>query len=510
MKNRNLLAAAACLSLVTATVPALAQDETDALRYSYLSPQGTARSIGFGNALGSVGGDFSSLSVNPAGIGIYRRGELTFSPSLHMNGSESTFLGKTMDDDVTRFNISNFGLVVTNAAKGREYERSKWKAGSFAIGFNRMADFNRNYTYGGYTTESSGSERYKIDANRNYDYFLDNENLPSSSLGYLGYNSYLLDTFQGNFETIVDYTKGLNQRRSVREKGGMSEMLLSFGGNYEEKLMLGATIGIPIVRYIREVSYLEQDANNAIPDFTDFTYTERLRTTGAGVNLKLGVIYKPTDIVRFGVAFHTPSWLRLHDEYQAGITANTYAGVNTATTPEGQFDYSLMTPWRTVLSGTVMMGQYGFVSVDYEYVNYRSMRYNFNTNDNEFYFGNGAFSEQERLVNDAIKNTYKGASNLRAGMEIRLMDAFMVRGGVGYYGSPYKNNNGASADRIDISGGVGFRGKHAFVDLAFLHSQYETPEQPYTLPYETITVAVPYAAIKNSQNNIVLTMGVKF
>lgn len=509
MKNRNLLVAAACLSLTAVTTPVLAQDETDALRYSYLSPQGTARSIGFGSALGSVGGDFSSLSVNPAGIGIYRRGEITFSPSLHMNGTQSSFLGTEMDDNVTRFNISNFGLVVTSAAKGRRYERSKWKSGSFAIGFNRMADFNRSYTYGGYTTASSGSERYKIDANRNYDYFLDTENLPSGSLGYLGYNSYLLDTFQGNFETIVDYTKGLNQRRNVKEKGGMSEMLLSFGGNYEEKLMLGATIGIPIVRYIRDVTYYEQDANNAIPDFTDFTFSERLRTTGAGVNLKLGAIYKPSEIVRFGAAIHTPSWLRLHDDYQSGITANTYAGINTATTPESQFDYSLTTPWRGILSGTVMMGRYGFFTVDYEYVNYRSMRYNFNTSDNEFYFGNGAFSEQERTVNDAIKNTYKAASNVRAGLEFRLED-FMIRAGAGYYGSPYKDNHGANADRLDLSGGVGFRGKHAFIDLAFLHSSYETPEQPYTLPYETVVVDVPYARIKNSMNNIVLTMGVKF
>lgn len=490
--------------------PAQAQDETDALRFGYLAPQGTARSIGFGSALGSVGGDFSSLSVNPAGIGVYRRGEITFTPSLRLNNTEGSFLGTKMDDDVTRFNISNFGIVATKSAKGNRYDKSRWKSVSFGFGINRVADFNRSYTYGGYTTQSSGSERYKIDANDNYNYFLQNGNLPQGSLGYLGYNSYLLDTFQGQFETIVDYSKGINQRRIVSEKGGMNEMVISVGGNYEEKLMLGATLGLPIVRYIRSVSYLENDANNQIPYFTDFTYSEDLRTTGIGVNLKLGAIYKPSEYFRIGAAFHTPTLLSLHDEFSAGIVANSEdVGRQSSSTPENQFDYSLTTPWRGILSATAMLGQYGFFTVDYEYVNYRSMRYNFNTNDNEFYFGSGAFSEQERAVNDAIKNTYQAASNIRGGLEIRL-DNFMLRTGVGYYGSPYKNDHGANANRIDISGGIGFRGKHAFADIAYVHSSYESAEQPYTLPYQSIVVPVPYATIKNSLNNVVLTMGVKF
>ena len=71
---------------------ASAQDVSDAMRYSYLTPQGTARSIGIGGAEGSVGGDMSSLDVNPAGIGIYRSSEITFTPSIKINGTTGQYL----------------------------------------------------------------------------------------------------------------------------------------------------------------------------------------------------------------------------------------------------------------------------------------------------------------------------------------------------------------------------------------------------------------------------------
>src|SRR3954468_4991444 len=85
-------------AFATAILPnAQAQNERDALRLSFLQPQGTARSIGFGSALGSVGGDFTTLSVNPAGIGIYRRSEMMFTPSITFNNTSGYYAGNTRD-----------------------------------------------------------------------------------------------------------------------------------------------------------------------------------------------------------------------------------------------------------------------------------------------------------------------------------------------------------------------------------------------------------------------------
>ena len=64
-----------------------AQTASDILRFSYLNPQGTARAMGIGGAIGGLGGDFTSLSINPAGIGGYWKSEFMVSPVLTANNT---------------------------------------------------------------------------------------------------------------------------------------------------------------------------------------------------------------------------------------------------------------------------------------------------------------------------------------------------------------------------------------------------------------------------------------
>ena len=128
MIKRILLFTTVLMGGTLVTWHASAQDESDALRYSNLAPQGTARSMGFGGALGAIGGDFTSLSINPAGIGVYRSSELTFTPSLKLNGTSSTYTGAAMDDNATRFNINNLGVVFTSAATGRRYKKQQMES----------------------------------------------------------------------------------------------------------------------------------------------------------------------------------------------------------------------------------------------------------------------------------------------------------------------------------------------------------------------------------------------
>ena len=169
--------------------------------------------------------------------------------------------------------------------------------------------------------------------------------------------------------------------------------------------------------------------------------------------------------------------------------------------PTNTYQYSLVTPWRGVLSAAGIFGKYGFISVDYEYVNYASAR---------FYFDNADRTWQND-VNTAIKNSYKGASNLRVGLEGRI-DKVSLRVGFGYYGSPYKTTV-VNADRIEMSAGIGFRTDSWFVDLGFVNSQSKMQEQPYTLDPTAAgyaNVIVPTATLKNNFNNAALTFGVKF
>ena len=75
-----------------------AQDLADALRYSWFQVNGTARAGAMGNAFGALGGDFTSVSINPAGIGLYRSGELALTPGFGQTQVNSTYWGQTMPD----------------------------------------------------------------------------------------------------------------------------------------------------------------------------------------------------------------------------------------------------------------------------------------------------------------------------------------------------------------------------------------------------------------------------
>jgi hypothetical protein len=186
--------------------------------------------MGFGNALGSVGGDFSSLSVNPAGIGIYRSSELTLTPSLKINSNSTDYTGVATTDNNTRFNFNNFGLVFTDAPKGKRYDRRSWKTVSFGFGMNRLADFNYNYSYSGTNSSNSASLLFESDANLNKSAAGATD--ISNSLGYMGYNSYLLNiNGAGNYYSIVPYSGGVYQQKSVHSTGGVNEYVFSLGGN---------------------------------------------------------------------------------------------------------------------------------------------------------------------------------------------------------------------------------------------------------------------------------------
>lgn len=502
------------ICLIFTSIDASAQLISEGLKFSSTSVYGTSRSMGIGGAMGSIGADFSSLSVNPAGIGVYRRGEVMLTPSLKFSSANSTYIGETAQDNNTKFSVPNIGMVITKSALTGNMRSRNWKATSFGFGYNKTADFNRNYYYTAKQNESSQSELFALDANQNLNEFLTYGTFVNDyTARYLGYHSYLIDTFggTGTFNTIVDYTKGIRQTNSVKERGGINELLFSFGGNYKEKLMLGATVAFPILRYNRTSNYSEADEDQLQDFFSDYNYTEELRMRGSGINAKLGAIFVPVSELRLGLAFHTPTLFQLTETFNAGIYTNTenWVGEQSILGSTTEFQYNLTTPWKGIVSASVLLGKRGFFTVDYEFVNYAAMRYRLNTVTNEEVYGVGYFTTQERALNDGIKSTYKSASNIRGGLELKL-DNFMLRGGAGFYGSPFKQSQSFSTSRMDFSLGAGYREEHFFLDIAFIHSQFNEAERPYIIPYSGNVIYAPLAKIKNSMNTVAVTAGLKF
>jgi hypothetical protein len=507
MSNKVLFVVALLLTVTSIH----AQNITDLYYFSNTNVQGTARSQGFGSALGSIGGDFSSLSVNPAGIGIYRTSEVSFSPSLKVGSSTSQYLGVATDDNNARFNVNNFGVVFTNAPKGKRYDHREWKAVSFGFGLNRLADFSRDYTYRGINYNSSGSQAFAADAN------IDTI-IPVNSLGDLGLISNLIvQQASGLYTTKVPYGGGIEQVNRVRERGGINEMAISFGGNYKERLFLGATVGVPVLRYTRRTDYTENiiAANNVNNySFETFTYNTKVETRGEGINLKLGAIMKVTNFFRLGAALHTPTAMWLRDQEDFGISSvlggrSYFASTNGYLAPR-VFDYRVITPMKSVLSAAIVIKKVGFVTADYEYVNYQTMKFRFPTGFDQV--GQTSFAFAENNLNDEIRRSFQGASNLRLGAEIKLTQQFMIRGGFGYYGSPYINSTVDDA-RIDVGGGFGFRTRHFFADMAIVNRSFRSAENAYSFDYGLLNATpqpFPVATTDQSITNITFTVGSKF
>ena len=285
---------------------------------------------------------------------------------------------------------------------------------------------------------------------------------------------------------------GVYQQKSVTTSGSINEFDLSFGGNYNDKLYFGATIGIPSIRYFENTQYQEFKERASIRYFQSLTYNQSIETHGTGINLKVGVIYRPANWVRIGVSIHTPTYYgNMRDSWSSDMSAS-FDSLNSTpqSSPLGYYDYQMVTPFRAIGSLAFIVGQYGLISAEYEYANYDQARF-YSTESQ-------AFND----VNDDIKANYKAPLNIRFGTEWKIQD-FRLRGGFGYYGEPYQSGIN-TGKKLVASGGLGYRGKHFFTDISYVWTQ--TKQEYYF--YDKTLVNPSYNTL--SSNTVIATFGFRF
>ena len=283
-----------------------AQQPEDALRYSYLTqPGGTARNQAIGGAGASLGGEFSTLFINPAGLGFYKTGDFVLTPSLSLKKSNSDYFNSSNSATDNNFNLGATGFVIGGPTRSKNV-----RSLAFGIGVNRVADFNNHIYYKGTNKKSSYSEKFLEQL------INDNVTDPNQAASYdpygasLAFNTYLIDTLQAPDGTVSGYktqanpSTGLIQENTINTTGGITDLALGMGVNLKDKWYFGGTIALPFLNYTRNASYKESDAtSNPNNNFNYFQFDETLQTKGVGVNAKLGVIFKPVENVRLGLAF---------------------------------------------------------------------------------------------------------------------------------------------------------------------------------------------------------------
>jgi hypothetical protein len=471
----------------------VAQNEYDALRYSQNYFGGTARVASMAGAFGALGGDFGSFSINPAGIGVYRSTEFSFSFAPAFDRSNARYLGSTNSDTKSQFFLGNMGFVSTKKT-GNE---TGLVSVSFGVGYNQLNNFNRHSIMQARMPEGGSQSSSYLD---NFVNYANNAGVfnPDNLDPYyeqLAWNADLIyyDTLLLSYRNdIEDMGYGQFQRQTINESGGLGEFAFGVGANYSDVLYLGATFGIHKLRFHQIISTFEEDDLNKSDYFNSFTFNENLDAFGTGFTGKFGLIYRPVSFIRVGAAFHIPTFYRIREEFFTDLSGTFDQEASTSErSPLNTFKYWLRTPYRAIGSVAFQFPKIATINVDYELTDYSIM--NFDSD----------YPEDFVDVNKNMKNIYKLTSNVRAGAEVVIKPIYL-RGGFAFYGSPYENKvPGINTYTLLYAGGLGFRSEKFFFDIG---GTIRTHELKYELYEEDAFSAI----ISGHKTNFIATLGFRF
>ncbi|RLD27852.1 MAG: hypothetical protein DRI70_04145 [Bacteroidetes bacterium] len=464
-----------------------AQNEMQALRYSQYNPFGTARYAAQGGAIGALGGDLSSIVVNPAGLGFYRSSEYSFSPTFYWANTSSDFMGSVVDDSQLKFAVGSLGMVSAKTS-----DRKSGIVGvAYSVGYNTLVNFNNRTTVRGINNNSSLLDDFTWHANA------DPDNL-SPYYEQLSFDAFLTpyDSDVGAYwhDMQVDgYGQQLN--RTSEQSGYIGEYSLAGAINFSNLLYFGASLGIHAVRFYEEIYHTESDYNDHVLDFDSFEFREYNSTKGWGYTMRAGIIIRPIQLLRIGASFQMPTYYRLTDEKYTDLSSywDSSSGLEDTqeSSPNGVYDYQLRSPFRANANISVILSKLATFSGGYEYVDYGSAR--LDAYDYKF------FDE-----NDAIRHEMKAAHNIKFGTEFRL-NSLYLRGGTQYLMSPFSDNLN-NADQWIFGGGLGFRTQGAFFDISYTHSSRTDVYGMYA--YRPSSNEVSINQVNN--NNLMVTLGFKF
>lgn len=482
---------------------AVAQNETDVLRYSTTDVFGSARFEAMAGSFGGLGADFSAIQINPADMGRFSSSRATVSINNSFIQNTSLFNNTQTSSERNKFTISALGVVLTTdisqSNKGRRYNQ-------ITLGYTRLKNFTNYRKY-------EGNEFYSL-----LDVFAnDGAGIPDAEIfdarpftTGLAYDVYALDYDGGSGLYIPRLTMGdMHHVREITTDGGMGEFHFGYSENFRNKLYYGASIGIRRIKYKESINHSETLLDTVGVSLRSFNYTHDLETKGTGVNLKLGVLYLPTEQFRVGLAFETPTIFKMTDKWTADMTAMHNTGENfiaPENIPNGSFDYRLKTPMKIRASIAYVFGMRGAINVDVEMARFTGGKLSPTLTSvsgsgfsptNEYTFG---------FENDLVKQEFRTVLNTRIGVEYMVFKNLFLRGGFALLPQPYKKEMGnINTPNLTYAAGIGWENRFIQIDLSYrllqLTSDYYAfdPSQPQNR-----------TQFKTNVHNIVLTAGFKF
>ncbi len=527
------------------------QSAIDAQQVTQSDFRGTARFMSMGGAFTALGGDLSTMNQNPAGIGVYRSNEIGVTLDINPQKTETPFTGGQFPNTATQTKVAcnNFGFVGTTRLDGA------LKTLNWGVTYNKTASFDR--VYNGYlpTVNTSLSNyiaafSYGIPEDNLYtddwDKYNPYQDTNSDWLSILAYDTFMINATGttpdgGNsYSGLYKSNSTADALFSVRERGSVDEYNISVGGNVENVVYWGLGVGITDLDYQRAVYYSESIGNALVPDDNgylgngnyEFDLDNVKTISGSGWNIKAGLIFRPVNELRIGLAVHTPTWYRFSQTYDAvnkfTFTPTDDAGNTIGETQSGDpytdqafFQWKLNAPWKFMVGLAGVIGNKAIVSADYEFQGYNSMKaqtpYRYDD------WGNGYQYQEDPFINNAVKDYFKNVNIVRLGLEYRVTPQLSVRAGYNISTSNVKQEAYDGAIEVIASGtdpsytftkqtqnitcGLGYRYQAWYIDAAYVYTDRNGKFNAYTNWDGNIA---PSMSLKDHNSSIVLTTGFKF
>lgn len=485
----------------------MAQDISDALRYSQDEIQGSARFRALSGAFGALGGDMSAVSINPAGSAIFSRSHASLSlSSLSIDNDVSFFNGRSSSSD-SKVDLNQAGAAFVFQSTD---ESSSWKKFVLSVAYDKTANYDDQWFASGTNTNSidnyfldyaQGLRLDEISAFPGESYSEAYSEIGSfygfgNQQAFLGYESYILEPINDTDEN-TSYTSNIadgtfNQSYDYIARGYNGKFSFNAATQYEDKLYLGINLNTHFINY-EKYTYLNESNSNDGSSVTNVRFANNLLTTGNGFSFQLGAIYKVTNELRAGFTYNSPTWFTITEETTQSIS--TFATDN-----EGSFtnnispdiinifpDYNFQSPGKITGSLAYVFGEQGLLSFDYSRRDHTKTK--FKPTSDAF------FASQNEIMNSLFKiaNTY------RVGGEYKFKQ-FSFRGGYRFEESPYKDDS-FYGDLTGYSLGLGYNFGNTKLDLTYDQAERTTNNQLYS-------VGLTDAATLDTKNsNITLTLG---
>lgn len=387
---------------------------------------GTTKFNSMAGSMGALGGDVSTIGVNPAGLGVFIASDVNTTLSIYNNKNTSSLAGRSVDYKTNNTDLGQAGGVAVFEVNGN----SPWKFVN--VGVNFVNTSLENYV------ETPGN------ANISYDL---------TDTDYVTLNGHAYDRY-----------------------GDLSKMSIAVGGNYDNRIYVGAGIHVhssSLTQY-DTASMTHRSTTSGFNEYNELfskQYTP-YSEDASGFSANVGVIAKVNNQFRLGAALETPTWWsldRVYDYYDINGNDGRYSETRKFRSPfKGTLSAAYVPNKSFALNVDYTLGlskpKYSsdIAAVEQEFDNFYDNNYK---NQSEIKVG-----AEYRINQFRVRAGYAHATNPFDTMTINAFDNNGGNGNVGF-------DNLYAGKRDTYSVGLGYDFGSFYIDGAYqnLKSSYSNP-----------------------------------